>query len=78
MIWIGVQHTASKEDWALIEMTDPDPGPRKKPPQPPQHVTIASGNLLLGLEALGKFQQMANVRTRMDHILQSFDLIKVT
>ena len=52
---------------------DDDDDAKRNQKKKKDHYTFASANFLLGLDALGKFQMMANVRGRMDKILESLD-----
>ena len=70
-----IHHCApDKQDFAVVELTAPENVPLAEVGK--RSYTFSSGNMLLGLEALGKFQQMANVRGRMDKILESIDQMK--
>lgn len=77
MLWIFVQHCGPKKDFAVVELMPPEEGTSgNEQTRKNTHYTFASGNMLLGLEALGKFQQMADVGDRVQKILGSFDWMR--
>ena len=56
-------------NYAILSVSDTKTG-QKLPPE--SHFTFVSGNLLLGIESLGKFQNMPFVYSRLAEIARSF------
>jgi hypothetical protein len=81
-MWIFIKEFGPGVDMSVVELFPPvwkyeekmkaDP---EELYEPQRQFTFCSGNLLLGLEALGKFQKMADVRERVGKILDSLDLL---
>ena len=57
--------------YAIVSFEDSE----EKPPEPKSNYTFVSANLLLGVESLGKFQNMPFVYDRLNRICHSFSHI---
>ena len=61
------------EDFAILSLDDSKKVPKED--EEKSRYTFVSGNLLLGVESVGKFQNMPNVYGRASKIAQSFSTI---
>lgn len=72
ILWIVICYSFEKNDFATVCLEQSN----GKKPVDQDSYTFVSGNLLLGLESMGKFQNMALVYTRAKHIMGSLNKLK--